>query len=160
MMSVALAGVGLVATSAPTAAEEARPWAGAFGVSGYAAVGGPAHSGLAATAALYPGASAGRVGIRLDARTTGEGDRFDGGLFTAGLAFEAAAARPRLSLALHAEGGATVPDPRPAIGGGAEIQLWLLGPVALAAGASAHVLIDGLDTELVLAGEVGLRVAR
>ncbi len=47
-----------------------------------------------------------------------------------------------------------------AAGGGGEVQLWVIGPLALSLGASAHVLEDGLDSELVLAGSVGLGVAR
>jgi hypothetical protein len=149
---------GLVAPAA--AAQEARPWAGGLGVGGYVAIGGPAQSGLAATAALYPGAWAGRFGARFEARTAGDDEPFDSALFTAGLIYETAAARPRLSLALHGEAGAMAPDPRPALGGGVELQLWLLGPLALAADSSAHVLVDGVDSELVLAGVLSLRLAR
>jgi hypothetical protein len=149
---------GLVARAAD--AEEARPWAGGLGAGGYVAIGGPARSGLAASAALYPGAWAGRFGARLEARTAGDDEPFDSGLFTAGLIYETAAARPRLSLALHGEAGALAPDPRAALGGGAEVQLWVFGPLALAVDSSAHVLLDGLDSELVLTGALALRLAR
>ncbi|HKE13618.1 MAG TPA: hypothetical protein VKB80_02050 [Kofleriaceae bacterium] len=167
-MALVLA-AGLAIRSAPAAADEAseaseapgaRPWAGSVGVSGYVALGGPADSGLAAVAALYPGAWAGRLGLRLEARTIGQGDRFDRALYTAGLACEAAASRPRLALALHGEAGAVAPDPRAAVGGGVELELWLVGPVALAVDGGAHVLVDGLDSELVLAAGLGLRIAR
>jgi hypothetical protein len=137
-----------------------RLWAGGAGPGATIALGGPARTGLCAVAALYPGAWAGRFGIRVEARTTGGDDRFASGLFIAGLTYEAAAARPRLSLALHGDGGATAPDPRPAIGGGVELQLWILGPVALALDGSAHLIVDGLDSEIVLAGAIGLRLAR
>jgi hypothetical protein len=153
-----IAAAGLVAPAA--AAQESRPWAGGLGVGGYVAIGGPAQSGLAAAAALYPGAWAGRFGARVEARTAGDDEPFDGGLFTAGLVYETAAARPRLSLALHGEAGAVAPDPRPALGGGAELQLWLVGPLALAVDSSAHLLVDGLDSELVLTGALALRLAR
>lgn len=163
MLLVLAAGAGaagVCAWCAPAAADEARPWAGGLGVGGTVALTGPARTGLCAVGALYPGAWAGRFGIRAEARTTGADELFDGGLFTAGLAYETAAARPRLSLALHGEAGAVVPESRPAVGGGVELQLWLLGPVALALDSSAHLLLDGVDSELVLAGALGLRIAR
>ena len=139
---------------------DSRAWAGGLGAGGYLALTGPASSGLSAVAALYPGAWAGRAGVRVEARTTGDDDRWDGGMFTAGLTYEAAAARPRLSLALHGEAGAIVPDARVAVGGGVELQLWLVGPLALALDSGAHLVVDGLDSEIILAGGLGLRVAR
>ena len=148
-------------SAADARAEPARAWAGGVGLGGYAALGGPTASGLSAVAALYPGAWAGRLGARLEARTAGgAGDRFARRLLTAGLTYEAAAARPRLSLALHGEAGALTPDPRLAIGGGVEFQLWLAGPLAIALGSSAHLVADGLDSELILAGSLGVRLAR
>lgn len=154
--------------------DDARPWSGDVGVGGYVALGGPTATGLCAVATLSPGGWADRTGLRLEARTAGDtagdsdsdgdGDdgasRFDRGLFTAGLTYEAAASRPRLALSLHGEVGALAPDPHPALGGGVEIELWLLGPIALAAGSSAHLIVDGLDSQLVLAGTLGLRLAR
>lgn len=160
MLLVLAAGTGVCAWCTPAAADEARPWAGGLGVGGTIALTGPARTGLCAVAALYPGAWAGRFGVRAEARSIGADEPFDGGLFTAGLAYETAAARPRLSLALHGEAGAVVPESRLAVGGGVELQLWLLGPVALALDSSAHVLLDGVDSELVLAGALGLRIAR
>ena len=159
-LAASACGAGVCALCTPAAADEARPWAGGLGVGGTVALTGPARTGVSAVAALYPGAWAGRFGLRVEARSTGADDRFDGGLFTAGLAYETAAARPRLSLALHGEAGAVVPHTRPAVGGGVELQLWLLGPVALALDSSAHLLLDGVDSELVLAGGLGLRIAR
>jgi hypothetical protein len=151
---------GLCAWSAPAAAEEARPWAGGLGVGGTVALTGAARTGLFAVGALYPGAWAGRFGLRVEARSTGEDEPFDEGLLMAGLTYETAAARPRLSLALHGDAGAVMPDTRPAVGGGVELQLWLFGPVALALDSSAHLLLDGIDSEVVLAGGLGLRLAR
>ncbi len=139
---------------------KARPWGGGVGAAGYAALTGPARTGVAAVAVVYPGAWAGRLGARFEARTIGDDEAFDRGLFTAGLSYEAAAARPRLSLALHGEVGALAPAARVAAGGGVELQLWLIGPIALALDSTAHVIVDGLDSELVLAGSLGLRLAR
>ena len=41
-----------------------------------------------------------------------------------------------------------------------ELQLWLFARVALALDSSAHLLLDGIDSEVVLAGGLGLRLAR
>ena len=143
------------------AAAEDRSWSGGVGAGAWVARGGPASSGLSAVATLSPGGPLGRLGLRLEARTAGgDDDDFDRGLFLAGATYEAAASRPRLSISLHGEVGALAPDPRAAAGGGGEVQLWVIGPLALALGASAHVLEDGLDSELVLACGLGLRLAR
>lgn len=154
----------LVVAGSPTAGADAvsevRPWAGSVGVGGYAALGGPAENGVAAVAALYPGAWAGRLGLRLEARSAGGRDRLERGFFAAGLAYEAAASRPRLSLALHGDIGGLAPDPLAALGGGVELQLWLLGPIALALGGAAHLIADGVDSELMLSGSLGVRLAR
>lgn len=159
--AVLVVGAAALLTWPRAAAADDRAWSGGVGVGAWAARGGAASSGLSATASLSPGGPLGRLGLRLEARTAGgEGERADRGLFLAGATYEAAASRPRLAISLHAEVGALAPDPRAAAGGGAEVQLWVIGPLALALGASAHVLEDGLDSQLVLAGGLGLRLAR
>jgi hypothetical protein len=159
-MAMVLAAAMIGWSPALAAEENDRAWAGGVGVGGNLALTGPVDSGLSAMAALYPGAWAGRLGARLEARTASDDDPFERGMFLAGLAYETAAARPRLSLALHGDAGALAPDPRAVIGGGAELQLWLVGPLALALESSAHLVLDGLDSELILAGGLGLRIAR
>jgi hypothetical protein len=154
----------LVVAGSPTAGadggSDVRPWAGSIGLGGYAALGGPADDGVAAVAALYPGAWAGRLGLRLEARSAGRRDRLERGFFAAGLAYEAAASRPRLSLALHGEIGGLAPEPLAGLGGGVELQLWLIGPIALSLGGAAHLVADGLDSELMLSGSLAVRLAR
>ena len=140
----------------------ARPWRGAVGAGGYLAVTGPATTGALATAELFPGGAAGRFGVRLEGRALdpdGPGE-LDAGLVTAGVIYEAAAARPRLALALHAELGAALPDPRAVVGGGVRTQLWIVGPLALGLDSTATLILDGLDTELALAGALTLGLAR
>jgi hypothetical protein len=160
-VAVLIALVALVAGAPPAGAEEdrRRTWAGSAGAGAFGAFGGPSSTGLCAAAALYPGGWAGRFGLRLEARAGGA-DRDQGRLFTAGLAYETASARPRLALALHGEAGVVSPDPRAAVGGGVELELWLLGPVALAVDGSSHLAVDGLDSELILAASISLRLAR
>lgn len=159
--ALALVAAALLLISPRAVVADNRPWSGGVGVSAWAARGGAAASGLSAVASLSPGGPLERFGLRLEARTAGgKGERLDRGLFLAGATYAAAASRPLLSISIHGEVGTLAPDPRAAVGGGGDVQLWVVGPLALALGASAHVLIDGLDSELVLAGGIGLRLAR
>lgn len=85
---------------------------------------------------------------------------FDGahaGLVTAGVSYEAAAARPRLVLDLHGDAGADLDLRAPAIGGGVRTLLELVGPLGVALDAGAYVVIDGVDhTRLQLAAGAAL----
>jgi hypothetical protein len=67
------------------------------------------------------------------------------GLVTAGLAFEAGAARPRLVLDLHGDIGADLDQRAPAVGGGVRALLVLVGPLGLAIDSGAYLVIDGVD---------------
>ena len=144
-------------------AEPPRTWRGGIGAGGSVALLGPVTTGLVADAALKPGGIFGRLGARVEGRTLDEEleDGIDGGLLLGGVVYEAAAARPRLVIDLHAEAGAALPDPRLAVGGGAITQLWLVGPLAIGLDSSAHLVLDGVDgTELILAGALTVRVGR
>ncbi len=86
----------------------------------------------------------------------------DAGQVTAGMAYRAAAARPKLDLVLHADVGATWPL-APAAGGGVITYFWPLKsvPVALTLGSNAYLVLDGVDnTRLVLSGGIGLALAK
>ena len=72
-------------------------------------------------------------------------DRGHAGLVTAGLAYEAGAARPRLALDLHADAGADLDQHAPVIGGGVRTLLVLIGPLGLALDSGAYLVIDGVD---------------
>lgn len=66
----------------------------------------------------------------------------DSGLATVGLAYRAAAARPRLELVLHADAGVAWPRAA-AAGGGVLAFLWPTRlPLALVGGVRVHALVD------------------
>ena len=86
-------------------------------------------------------------------------DTSHAGLVVAGLVFEAAAARPRLVLDLHADVGADLDQRAPAIGGGLHAVITLLGPVGVALDAGGYLVIDGVqNTRFAIAGTAGLGV--
>lgn len=155
------AGAALAASPAVAAADE-RPWRGGAGAGGYLALTGPETIGVTAAAELFPGGHLGRWGGRMEARSLDDPqDGIDAGLVTGGVTFEVGASRPRLAMALHAEAGAALPDPRPALGAGLRTTLWLVGPLAVAADSTATFVWDGVeDSELLLAGSLTLGLAR
>lgn len=67
------------------------------------------------------------------------------GLVLAGVIFEAAAARPRLVLALHAELGAELDQRAPVVGGGVRTTLAIVGPLGLAFDTGGYLVLDGID---------------
>jgi len=67
------------------------------------------------------------------------------GLVTAGVVFEAGAARPRLVLDLHADVGADLDARAPVIGGGIRTTLTIAGPLGVVLDAGAYLVIDGFD---------------
>lgn len=84
-------------------------------------------------------------------------DEHHRGLLVAGLVYEAAAARPRLVIDLHADAGADLDQRAPLAGGGLRITLALLGPLGVALDSGAYLVIDGVDrTRLVLTTSVAV----
>lgn len=67
------------------------------------------------------------------------------GLVLAGVIYEAAASRPRLVLALHAEVGADLDQRAPVVGGGVRTTLAIVGPLGLALDAGGYLVLDGID---------------
>lgn len=67
------------------------------------------------------------------------------GLVTAGLAYEGAAARPRLVLDLHADLGVDLDHTRPVLGGGIRATLMVVGPTAVVLDSGALLVVDGVD---------------
>lgn len=160
---VALAALAAIARATPHTASADPDWHAGIGAGGFVALLGPVRSGLVADAMLQPGGRLGRFGARLEGRTLDDevAGGIDGGLLLGGVVYEAAAARPRLAIALHGDAGAALPDARLVLGGGAITQLWLIGPLALGLDSSAHLILDGVDgTELILAGALTARLAR
>ncbi|HUS68490.1 MAG TPA: hypothetical protein VMZ28_28340 [Kofleriaceae bacterium] len=146
----------------PAVAAADRPWRGGAGAGGYLALTGPETTGVTASAELLPGGHLDRWGGRMEARSLDDPqDGIDAGLVMGGVTYEAGASRPRLAMALHAEAGARLPDPRPALGAGIRTTLWIIGPIALAADSTATFVLDGVDdSELLLASSLTLGLAR
>jgi hypothetical protein len=112
---------------------------------------------LEAEVDLEPGGALDRYGFSLALRTF---DRHHAGLLTAGLVFEAAAARPRLVIDLHVDAGADLDASRPVAGAGVRTVLGIIGPLAVAFDAGLYVVIAGSqDTRFALTGDA-LVVAR
>jgi hypothetical protein len=87
-------------------------------------------------------------------------DRTHDGLVTAGIAYEAAAARPRLVIDLHGDAGLDLDLHAPVLGGGIRTVLAVIGPVGVALDAGAYLVIDGVDhTRLQIATGAALAVA-
>jgi hypothetical protein len=79
------------------------------------------------------------------------------GLVMAGIIYEGAAARPRLVLDLHGDGGVDLDAVRPLVGGGIRATLMIIRPLALVLDTGGYVVIDGVDgTRLQLMGSTGL----
>lgn len=138
-----------------------RPLYGRLAAGVVGALTGDARWAPAAELEVLPGDAlgAGRLGARLAWR--GDEDDVDTGWVVGGVAFEAAAARPRLQATLGVELGlAYEPAGVRAPVGGVVVgfHLWIFGPLSLSATSSAHVIVDGLDTELILAGGLALGV--
>ena len=73
---------------------------------------------------------------------------FDGdhrGLVTAGLVFEAGAARPRFVLDLIVELGADLDQKAPLAGGGIRSTVTIIGPLGIALSTNAYLVLDGVD---------------
>jgi hypothetical protein len=86
-------------------------------------------------------------------------DRGHAGLVLGSLVYVAAAARPRLTLELHADLGAELDLPAPAVGGGVRTVVGLVGPLGVALDAGGALVIDGVDrTRLQLGGSAALCV--
>lgn len=92
------------------------------------------------------------VGWRaFDAGSLGDGDHL--GLVTAGLVYEAGAARPRLVLDLVVEVGADLDQRAPLVGGGLRNTLAIIGPLGVVLHTAAYVVIDGVaDSRLHIQG--------
>lgn len=139
---------------ADEASRTSRGVHGGIGGGWFGSVGGPNHGPLV-EAELYPGGALGRVGFRAELRG------FEGteeGWLTGGVTYEAAASRPHLQLALHGDAGLTSAG-RPVAGAGVQTQLWVAGPLALGLDTGAHLLFEGLDSELVVSAALTLRLA-
>jgi len=159
MSRIAVVVVGMVVLAAASAvAEPVRP-IGALGVSGDLTLSGPGPKNrVAADLTVYVRQ---RLGLYVAARQVTVSPFADAGHVTAGIAYRAAAARPKLEIVVHADGGVAWPL-APALGGGVTAYLWPLKvPVAVTTGMGAYVIVDGVaDTHVAFSLGVGLALAR
>lgn len=159
MSRVALAFAVLVALLAPAAAEPVRPL-GSLNVTGDLTLTGPRpRNRVGADLTVYVQQ---RLGLYVAARQVTVAPLGDAGHVTAGIAYRAAAARPKLEVVLHADGGVAWPL-APVAGGGVTTFLWPLKgvPAALTTGAHAYLILDGVDdTHVAFSLGLGLAVAR
>jgi hypothetical protein len=103
-----------------------------------------------------------RVGLYAGVQQVTLSPLAEAGQATAGVAYRAAAARPRLDLVMHGDAGVTWPL-APTVGGGLITYLWPLKkvPVAVTLGTNGYLVLDGVDnTRFVLSGGIGLALAR
>ncbi len=114
------------------------------------------RSGLAVTAYVTR-----RLGLRAAVHLLPFAPLADTGVATLGIAYRAAAARPKLELVVHAEAGLAWPV-APALGAGTTFYLWpTRWPVALTFDLGATAIIDGVvDSRLAIALGAGLALAR
>jgi hypothetical protein len=147
-------------SSASTArAETVRPLGSLRGTGDLTITGPSPHNRVAGDVIVYLGQ---RVGVFAGVQHVTVKPFADAGQATVGMAYRAAAARPKLDLVLHADVGATWPL-APTAGGGIITFFWPLKkvPVAITSGASVYLVLDGVDdTRLVLSVGLGLAIAR
>jgi hypothetical protein len=103
-----------------------------------------------------------RYGAIVGWRAFDQGSLGDGehdGMLTAGIVFEAGAARPRLVLDLVGEVGWDLDQKAPLAGAGIRNTVGVIGPLAVVLHSSLYIVVDGDDTRVHLQGNalVGLR---
>jgi hypothetical protein len=113
---------------------------------------------------VMPGGRLGPWGVTFAMRGLTYSPFAHDGLATIGVHYQAAAARPRLAVAVQGDVGLAIAARARAIGGGIETHLWLwpkrLGPLALVFDVTSHLVIDGVDdTRLVIAAATRLALA-
>lgn len=146
-----------------------RPARVSLTVGSYGAMTGPSTYGAAVELEVIPGICPGfwpgcsprhwlsRTGLGIYYRSS-EGSLSEG-MLTAGVAFEAAAARPLLSMGLHGELGYDTATSLPVAGGGMRAQLMPLPPLSLAMNMTGHFFVDGIRTRLALGVALTIGIA-
>jgi hypothetical protein len=163
LIIAALAGAAHADEPAPEAEPAPERPIGSLGFTGDLTLSGPRpRQRFGVDATLYLNQ---RVGLYAAARQVTVEPLADAGHVTVGLAYRAAAARPRLELVLHGDAGAAWRDDGwvPAAGAGVTTFLWPLKnvPVALTTGSHGYVILDGVDdTHLAFSLGLGLAIAR
>ena len=106
---------------------------------------------------LKPGGAFDRLGGFVALRAF---DAHHAGLLCAGVVFEAAAARPRVVLDLHAELGVDLDVHAPLAGGGLRTTVGIVGPLAVLLDSGAYLVIDGVDRTRVVISSGALLAVR
>jgi hypothetical protein len=154
---IALAALAAASASSRAVAEPSRSMHYGVGLGGYAAITGPSDWGPAIEMELSPAGVFGRAGARIELRGF---EAWEDGWITGGVTYEVGASRPRLVLSLHAEAGTTYGEVfRPVVGGGSQLQLFLLGPLAIGIDTTATLVYDGVDSALALGTSFTVRLA-
>ncbi len=123
-------------------------WHAALTVGGFLGLTGPADYGPVFGLEWFPGWRPTRLG--LVARYYGN-EGLGPGWGAVGLAYQAGATRPHLSISLHGEIGLSHDPTSPVVGAGVHSLLGIVGPLAISADASAYLFWDGGDGNLRLA---------
>lgn len=152
--AVALALPLIVVPSAATA----EPWGALQATSELLVTGGKPRQRSGASITAYVTR---RLGLRAAVHLLPLSPFADTGVATVGVAYRAAAARPRLELVVHAEAGLAWPL-APAVGAGTTTFLWpTRRPIAITFELGATAIVDGVaDSRVAIALGAGLAFAR
>jgi len=161
-IATSLGGIAAVvlAASPARADDDARPWHGSVRGGGSLLVTGARGDRLRVDVALDLKPRS-RYGVSLAWRAIEpRGDDKRAGLAIAGLVFEAAAARPRLVIDLHADAGVDLDLHRPLAGGGIRTTLTIAKPLVAVLDTGAYMIVDGVDgSRLQLQSSLAIGVA-
>lgn len=111
----------------------------------YGALTGPSPHGPAAELEILPGGIFGHLGAGAYYRGH---ERLERGLVALGLVYEVGAARPRLTMSLHADVGYDLASELPVVGAGVRSCLGVTGPLVVSSDLTAHMFLDGIDSRL------------
>jgi hypothetical protein len=138
------------------AARADRPWHGSIGAGGQFLLTGDQgdRNRIEMEADVEP---ASRWGALLAWRTV---NQHHNGILSAGVMYEAAAARPRLVVSFHGDVGFDLDQHAPVVGGGLRTVIAIVGPAGIALDSGGYLVLDGVDhTRLAIASGLAV-VAR
>jgi hypothetical protein len=147
-MRAALA-IAALLVAAPAAADPdpvaPRPLHGSLGLGGATVFGGVDRFSAASAIDVLPGGRFGRWGVIGAFRDVGLRPVAGHGMLTLGVLREAAGARPRLVILLHADAGVAWGPTAPVVGGGVKTYLGVIGPLGLTFDVTAHLIVPSID---------------
>jgi hypothetical protein len=110
--------------------------------------------GTAAAAEVLPGGAFQRFGFRAEWRGLEGASPW---MALGGVVYEGGSARPGLAMLLYANAGATS-EKDAVVGAGGEALLNVAGPLGVSVWIDGHLIAQGIDSPLLLAGGVGLHL--